>query len=413
MNTKTTSAIRTGVCEDSAWGSVMPPLYLSSNYRFASPEAPPTFDYTRSGNPTRNQLTEALATLESGSTAVATSSGMSAVLVALQLLGPNDLVVATHDCYGGTHRLIRAMEKKGQIRALFIDMNDEGAFQEALSLRPRMIWVETPSNPLLRVTDLRRVATAAREIEAIAVADNTFLSPALQRPLELGFDVVVHSTTKFINGHSDVVGGAVIAKAEALGEELAWWANCLGVTQSPFDSYQTLRGLRTLFARTAVHAENAREVVEALLSHEGVSRVYYPGIEGHPGHEVAKEQQDGFGSIVSFELAGGANAVNPFLEQLRLFTLAESLGGVESLICHPWSMTHASMEEEARVEAGIGRDLLRISVGIESADDLVADLSAALDATSDQLNRVPAESPQVKDPTLKSPIACGSGGPLP
>lgn len=374
-----TRTVQAGIARDPAYGAVMPPLYLSTNFRFAAPDDPPAFDYTRSGNPTRSLLHDALAELEGGASAVATSSGMSAVSVVLSLLAADDLVVVNHDCYGGTHRLLEALRRQGRLRVRFVDLHGPGAFHEIEGLRPRMIWVETPSNPLLRITDLGEVARLAASLGAWSVADNTFLSPALQRPLDFGFDLVVHSTTKFINGHSDMVGGAVVSADEALGEEVAWWANCLGVTQSPFDSYLTLRGARTLFARSEVHDRNTRAVVDVLTGHPEVARVYHPGLSDHPGHAVARRQQRGFGSLVSFELGGGAEAVEPFLQGLSLFTLAESLGGVESLICHPPSMTHASMEPAARERAGIRDNLLRLSVGIEATQDLVEDLRRALD----------------------------------
>ena len=375
-----TEAVRAGLAADPAYGAVMPPLYLSSNFRFNALEDPPAYDYTRSGNPTRTHLAEALAQLEGGVGAVATSSGMAAVGVVLNLVRADDLVLAPHDCYGGTHRLLAGLERQGRLRVRFVDFTDPASLAAGLERGPRMIWVETPSNPLLRITDLAAVAREARRSGAIAVADNTFLSPALQRPIEFGFDLVVHSTTKFINGHSDVVGGAVIAADDALFEEVAWWTNATGAAQSPFDSYLALRGVRTLFARTRVHAENTRAVVDVLASHPAVARVCYPGLATHPGHDLARRQQSGSGSLFSFELAGGRSAAEKFLSRLRLFTLAESLGGVESLICHPATMTHAAMDEAAQALAGIGKGLLRVSVGIESADDLVADVEQALSA---------------------------------
>jgi len=296
---------------------------------------------------------------------------------------PGELVIAAHDCYGGTYRLLRALANRGQFDVAFLDLTAEGAELEVARRRPRLLWIETPSNPLLRITDVRRLAAAGRAVGALVVADNTFLSPALQQPIALGADVVVHSTTKYLNGHSDVVGGAVIAADAALGEELCWWANCLGVTGSPFDSWLTLRGVRTLYARMEQHLANAREVVDVLRGHAAVGAVYYPGLPSHPGHDVARGQQSGFGAMVSFELAGGAEAVEPFTAGLRCFTLAESLGGVESLVAHPATMTHASMDPAARASAGIRDSLLRLSVGIERADDLVRDLTRALDGTAD------------------------------
>ncbi|MFL6289889.1 MAG: cystathionine gamma-synthase [Thermoanaerobaculia bacterium] len=378
-----TSAVRSGLCTDQHHGSVVPPIHLSSNFTFAGFGQPRTYDYTRSGNPTRDLLACALAEAEGGAGAVVTSTGMSAVHLVLQLLQPGDLVVAPFDCYGGTWRLLEACAAKGAFRVVFADLSDPGQREAALDAGPRLVWVETPSNPLLRITDLRAVCRQAARIGALVAADNTFLSPALQRPLELGADLVVHSTTKYLNGHSDVVGGAVVARDSQLLADVAWWANCLGIAGSPFDSYLTLRGLRTLHARMRVHLENAAAVVERLRTHPAVARVYWPGLEDHPGHAVAAAQQSGFGAMVSFELAGGPGggqpAVRAFVDGLRWFALAESLGGVESLVAHPATMTHASMDAEARRRAGIGDGLLRLSVGIEAAEDLVADVSAGLD----------------------------------
>jgi cystathionine gamma-synthase len=305
---------------------------------------------------------------------------MSAVMLVLQLVKPGELILAAHDCYGGTHRLLRSLAARGHFRVEFEDLTRGGVEPLIRARRPRLLWVETPSNPLLRITDIARAVKAGHEVGAIVTVDNTFLSPALQRPIELGADIVVHSTTKYINGHSDVVGGAVIARDAALGEELGWWANCLGITGSPFDSYLTLRGVRTLEARMRIHLENTAAVVDCLSNHPAVSKVYYPGLTSHPGHAIAEAQQTGFGAMVSFELSGGLVAVQEFLESLECFTLAESLGGVESLIAHPATMTHASMDCAARECAGIEDSLLRLSVGIEDAGDLVEDLRWALDA---------------------------------
>ena len=374
-----TRAVRAGIATDLHHGAVVPPIHLSSTFAFRGFNQKREYDYTRTANPTRSQLADALAELEEGSCAVVTSSGMSAVALVVQLLSPGDLVLAAHDCYGGTHRLLRSLAARGHFRVIFTDLTSPGAEAEIAIQRPRLVWIETPSNPLLRITNLRRIAAAGHAAGAIVVADNTFLSPALQRPLTLGADLVVHSTTKYLNGHSDVVGGAVIASDAALGTELAWWANCLGLTGAPFDSYLTLRGVRTLFARIAQHETNAHAVVAALCSHEAVTAVHYPGIPSHPGHELAREQQLGFGAMVSFEIAGGEASVETLARELRCFTLAESLGGVESLIAHPATMTHSSMDAAARANAGISDSLIRLSVGIELAEDLVGDLTRALD----------------------------------
>jgi cystathionine gamma-synthase len=377
-----TRAVRAGIATDLHHGAVVPPIHLSSTFAFEGFGKKRLYDYTRTGNPTREYLANALAELEEGEGAVVTSTGMSAVALVLQLLRPGDLVLAAHDCYGGTHRILRSLAARGHFQVAFVDLTCETAPETVKSRRPKLLWIETPSNPLLRVTDLAQIIEAGHEAEAIVAVDNTFLSPALQRPIEFGADLVVHSTTKYLNGHSDVVGGAVVASDASLLEELAWWANCLGITGAPFDSFLTLRGVRTLHARMRVHSENAARVVEQLSGHNAVRRVYYPGLSSHPGHTVAARQQDSFGAMVSFEVKGGIEGVERFVNALQCFTLAESLGGVESLIAHPATMTHASMDEAARATAGIDDSLLRLSVGIEHADDLVADLAVALDAVA-------------------------------
>jgi cystathionine gamma-synthase len=303
---------------------------------------------------------------------------MSAVALVLQLVRPGDLVVAAHDCYGGTHRLLRSLGARGHFDVAFVDLTCETATETVATRRPRLLWIETPSNPLLRITDLSCVVKAGHAAGSLVAVDNTFLSPVLQRPIEFGADLVVHSTTKYLNGHSDVVGGAVVASDPSIVEELAWWANCLGITGAPFDSFLTLRGLRTLHPRMRAHCENGARIVELLCSHPAVKRVYYPGLASHPGHRIAAAQQDGFGAMISFEIARGTAGVERFVNELRCFTLAESLGGVESLVAHPATMTHASMDETARAIAGISDSLLRLSVGIEHGDDLVADVELAL-----------------------------------
>jgi cystathionine gamma-synthase len=380
MTNLTTRAVRAGIDCDPAYGSVTPPIVLSANFTFEEFGKKRAYDYGRSGNPTRDQLAAAIADLEGGVGAIITSTGMSAIALVLQaLIKPGDRVLIPHDCYGGTWRLFKALSERGAFELEVVDFTDPETAEKALAEKARLVWVETPSNPLLRITNIARVATVAKAAGALVVADNTFLSPALQRPIEHGADVVVHSTTKFINGHSDVVGGAVIAADPAVLEEFGWWANALGLVGSPFDAFLTLRGLRTLTARQRVHEENTKAVAEILGQHRAVSRLHYPGCVGHPGHAVARKQQDGFGSLISFELAGGEGAVRRFVSGLQCISLAESLGGVESLISHPTTMSHASMDEAARQVAGILPGLLRFSVGIEDADDLVADLISALD----------------------------------
>jgi cystathionine gamma-synthase len=375
-----TRSVRAGLESDAQHGSVVPPIYLSTNFAFEKYGKPRKYDYTRSGNPTRDQLSRALADLEGGAGAVVTCTGLAAITLILATLPHGARVIAPYDCYGGTYRLLAALHAQGKIVADFVDQADAAALRSALEVgRVNLVWIETPSNPLLRVVDIRAIADAAHAVGALTVVDNTFLSPLWQQPLSLGADLVMHSTTKYLNGHSDVVGGAVIAATVELNDSLAWWANAIGVTGAPFDSFMTLRGVRTLHSRMRVHAENTAAVVDFLTQHAGVERVYYPGLPDHPGHEIARRQQSGFGAMLSFELKGGEAAVEAFLTGLECFTLAESLGGVESLISHPASMTHAGMEESARVRAGIGSGLLRVSVGIEDPADLVADLSAALE----------------------------------
>ena len=374
-----TRTVRAGLDSDATHGDVVPPIHLTSTFSFASFGKKRVYDYSRSGNPTRDLLGAALADLEGGAGAIVTASGMAAVTLAAHLCRAGERVVVPHDCYGGTFRLFSAYARQGLLQVDFVDSTDAAALNAALAARPKLLWLETPSNPLLRITDLAAASEAAHAVGALVVADNTFLSPVWQQPLELGADVVVHSTTKYLNGHSDVVGGVVIAKTQALNDELAWWGNCLGLTGAPFDSYLTLRGLRTLHARLALHATNAAAVAELLVAHPAVARVYYPGLAEHPGHAIARRKQRAFGGMVSFELARGPKAVRACVEGLEHFSLAESLGGVESLVAHPASMTHAAMEPSARARAGISDGLLRLSVGIESAADLVGDLRAGLE----------------------------------
>jgi len=374
-----TRSVRAGLESDAQHGSVVPPIYLSTNFAFEKYRTPRKYDYTRSGNPTRDQLGDALADLEDGAGAVVTCTGLSAITLILATLPSGARVIAPYDCYGGTYRLLAALHAQGNLVVEFVDQGDPTALRAALDKGARLVWIETPSNPLLRVVDIRAITEAAHAADALAVVDNTFLSPIWQQPLKLGADMVMHSTTKYLNGHSDVVGGAVIAATKELHDNLAWWANAIGVTGAPFDSFMTLRGVRSLHARMRVHAENTAAVVDCLARHPGVERVYYPGLPDHPGHDIARRQQSGFGAMLSFELHGGEAAVEAFLSGLECFTLAESLGGVESLISHPASMTHAGMEESARLRAGIGAGLLRVSVGIEDSADLVADLAAGLE----------------------------------
>lgn len=374
-----TLATRAGLESDPAYRAVVPPIYLSTNYGFSAFGKPGRFDYSRSNNPTRHLLGDTLAELEHGAGAVVTASGMGAVSTVLTALVPARGVIAVpHDCYGGSWRLFDALERKGLFTVITADFTRPETLAEVWDRRIDLVWLETPSNPLMRITDIRHIATRAHAAGAIVVADNTFCSPALQRPLELGADVVVHSTTKYINGHSDVVGGAAVAAEEATADQLRWWANCLGLTAGAFDSYMVLRGLRTLGPRMRSHTENAAALVGLLSSHPAVKAVYYPGLATHPGHELAARQQSGFGGMLSFEVADAAAAAR-VVDGLHLFSLAESLGGVESLICHPSTMTHAAMPPDVQAEAGLSPGLLRVSAGVEEAADLVADLRAGLD----------------------------------
>jgi len=379
LSSSVTRSVRAGVESDEHHGAVIPPLHLSSNFTFAGFAEPRRYDYTRSGNPTRDALGDAIADLEEGAGASITCSGMAAITLVSQLLGPNDLLIAPHDCYGGTFRLFRSLAEKKQIAVEFVDQTDGQALAAALAKSPKILWIETPSNPLLRIVDVQQLAAAAHAVDALVVVDNTFLSPALQQPIKLGADIVVHSTTKYLNGHSDVVGGAVVSATDELAESLRYWSNCIGVSGAPFDSYLTLRGIRTLHARVRQHEENAQRVAESLAADRRVEHVYYPGLPDDPGHELASRQQSGFGGMVSFDLKGGESAVRAFVESLRHFSLAESLGGVESLVCHPSSMTHAPLSHAAKKAAGIGPGLVRLSVGIEHGDDLLEDIGNALD----------------------------------
>jgi cystathionine gamma-synthase len=374
----TTRSVRAGLESDDVTGAVVPPLHLSSTYAFRGYGDKRQYDYSRSGNPTRDLLGNALADLEGGAGGVITGTGMSAITLVGHLLPQGARIVAPHDCYGGTFRLFTAWNKRNELKVDFVRFGDAAELDAALSQKTDLLWIETPSNPLLRITDIAALVQKVKGKGTLVVVDNTFLSPAWQRPLELGADIVVHSTTKYINGHSDCVGGAVVAKTMELHEQLAWWANALGLTGGAFDSFLTLRGLRTLEARLAVHGPNAQQLAEWLKAQKGVHKVYYPGLPDHPGHEVAKRQQSAFGAIVTLELEGGTQAVKRFVEGLQFFSLAESLGGVESLVAHPASMTHAAMAPEARAAAGLVDGLLRLSIGIESVEDLRRDLAQGL-----------------------------------
>jgi len=374
----TTSAVRAGINTDEHHGAVVAPIHLSSTYSLKGFNDKRQFDYSRTGNPTRATFAEAIAGLEQGSVGIVTSTGMAAVHLICQLLSTEDTVVIPHDCYGGSFRLFTHLAKRGQFKLIVVDQNDQQALATALAKKPKLVLLESPSNPLLRLVDIEDVTKACHAVGALVAVDNTFLSPALQQPLTLGADIVFHSTTKYINGHSDVVGGVLVTKTTELGEKLAWWANCIGITGSAFDSFLALRGLKTLPVRLKQHQENALQVAEFLKNHDAIDAVYFPGFIDHPGHEIAKKQQAGFGAMLSFEVKGGVEAVKKLFDNLALFTLAQSLGGVESLISHPSTMTHAGMEIADQLEAGITQSLVRISVGIEDIDDILTDLAHGL-----------------------------------
>ncbi|EZI33976.1 cystathionine gamma-synthase [Pantoea agglomerans] len=373
-----TIAVRSGLNDDEQYGCVVPPIHLSTTYNFLDFNEPRAHDYSRRGNPTRDVVQRTLAELEGGAGAVLTNTGMSAIhLVTTVFLKPGDLLVAPHDCYGGSYRLFDSLSKRGAYRVKFVDQGDPVALQAALDENPKLVLIESPSNPLLRVVDISAICAAARAAGAISVVDNTFMSPALQNPLALGADLVIHSCTKYLNGHSDVVAGAVIAKDPQLATDLAWWANNIGVTGAAFDSYLLLRGIRTLSPRIAAAQRNALAIVEYLKQQKLVKKLYHPSLPENAGHEHAVRQQRGFGAMLSFEVDGDEVLLRRFLKALQLFTLAESLGGVESLISHTATMTHAGMSAEARAAAGISDTLLRVSVGIEDHEDLIADLDNA------------------------------------
>lgn len=374
-----TIAVANGIAADEVFGTVTPPIYLSSTFAFSGFERHRGYEYSRTANPGRDLLADTLAKLEGGAGAVVTASGMAAVDLVLSLAHQGDLVVAPHDCYGGTYRLLAARRDRGHFDLAFVDQSDADALAAVFARKPALVLVESPSNPLMRVVDIRAIAAQAKKAGARVAVDNTFLSPALQRPLALGADLVIHSTTKYINGHSDVVGGAVVCASEADAAALGHWANVTGSIGSPFDAYLTLRGVRTLFPRIERQQENAAAVAAFLAGRSEVAAVHYPGLASHPSHAIAKTQQAGFGAMLSFDLAGGTDTVRRFVEATRVFTLAESLGGVESLVAHPATMTHAGMGAEARAAAGIGDGLLRLSVGLEAEADLIADLKTALE----------------------------------
>ena len=354
--------------------SVTPPLWMSDTYGWADCETKPDYDYARTASPNRDLLAEALAELEGAAGGVVTGSGQAAAMLALLLVPGGATVVAPHDCYGGTFRLIQGLADKGKLEALYVDQRDDEAFAAAMARRPFLVWLETPSNPLLRIVDIARRAGEAKAAGALVAVDNTLPTPCRQRPLALGCDIVVHSTTKALNGHSDLIGGALLAATPELVEQAAWWANAAGLTGPAFDAWQTLRGLRTLPLRIDRQEATAIAVADWLASHPKVEEVIFPGLASHPDHALAARQQGGPGFMLSFRVKGGATAAKAFSQRLQLISLAASLGSYATLICLPSTMTHRGMPPEAQAKAGIGGDLLRLSVGLEAPEDLIADL---------------------------------------
>jgi cystathionine gamma-synthase/cystathionine gamma-lyase len=374
-----TRAIHAGQDPDPATGAVIVPVYQTSTYQQESVGRHKGFEYSRTGNPTRKALETALASLEDGKYGLAFASGVAATTAVLSLLSSGDEIVAGDDLYGGTYRLLEKVFRKWGITTTYVPSDDPRSFARAITPKTKLIWIETPTNPLLKIIDIRLVAEIARSREIPLAVDNTFAGPYFQKPLALGADIVVHSTTKYIAGHSDVIGGAIIANDEKIYRALKFYQNAAGAVPGPWDSWLTLRGIKTLAVRMKAHEENARYLAPFLFSHPNVQTVHYPGLPSHPGHALASRQTTGFGGMLSLELKGGAQAVDRFLSRLKLFFLAESLGGVESLVCHPARMTHASIPREERVARGLNDNLLRLSIGIEDKEDLKEDLQQALE----------------------------------
>ena len=376
-----TRAIHAGQEPDPTTGAIMTPIYTSSTYVQESPGVHKGYDYSRSINPTRKALEACIADLEGSNFGYAFASGMSASATVLEILSSGDHVIAMDDLYGGTYRLFENVRKRSAgLDFTFCDLSNVKALEASLKPNTRMIWIETPTNPLLKIADLKAIASFAKNNNLIAVCDNTFCSPFVQNPLEFGFDIVVHSATKYLNGHSDLIGGVVVCSDDKteLAEQLLYLQNAVGSIMNPFDSFLLLRSLKTLPVRMERHCSNAIQIANFLESHNSIQRVIYPGLESHPQHEIAKEQMNGFGGMISVEIKGGLEGAKKFLERTEIFSLAESLGGVESLIEHPAIMTHASIPPEVREEIGISDGLVRLSVGIEALEDLIDDLEKAL-----------------------------------
>ena len=377
-----TLAIHAGQSPDPSTGAVMTPIYATSTYAQASPGVHQGFEYSRTHNPTRFAYERCVAALESGTRGFAFASGMAATSTILELLDSGSHVVAMDDIYGGSYRLFERVRKRtAALDFSFVDLTDLAAFESAIRPETRLVWVETPTNPMLKIVDIQAVCAIAHKHGLRVVVDNTFASPILQRPIELGADLVMHSATKYLNGHSDMVGGMVVVGNDTgLAEQMAFLQNATGAVQGPFDSFLALRGLKTLHLRMKAHCENAMALAEYLQTHHAIEKVIYPGLKSHPQHELARRQMDGFGGIISIVLKGGFDSAKRFCESTQLFTLAESLGGVESLVNHPAVMTHASIPAERREVLGISDGLVRLSVGIEHQDDLLEDLDCALKA---------------------------------
>jgi len=375
-----TVCVQSGTRKDTTFNAVAVPIYATSTFAFEGPGKTKGYDYSRTANPTRAALEECLAALEGGAGATATATGMAAETSVMSLFPAGSHVIAGHDIYGGTYRLFASILAARGLTFSFVDMSVPGNVRRALRPETRAIWIETPSNPLLGLVDIAAICALARRHGQTSIVDNTFMSPIFQRPLALGADLVVHSTTKYLNGHSDMVGGAIVSRTPELAARIAALVNALGTCSSPFDSWLVLRGIRTLPIRMTAHARNAQGLAEFLAGHPAVERVYYPGLRTHPQHRLAKRQMTGFGGMLSFDIRGGQAAAFRFIQALRIFAFAESLGGVESLVEHPETMSHASMTPEARRAAGITGANVRLSTGIEDRDDLVADVAQALAA---------------------------------
>lgn len=364
---------------DPAYGAVMPPIYQTSTYKQTLPGDHKGFEYSRTANPTRTHLQQALAAIENGKYGLAFASGLASIDALIKLLNPGDEVISTSDLYGGTYRLFTRVFEKYGIRFHFADLQETASLEKLINKNTKLLWLETPTNPTLKIIDIAACSNIAKKHGILTVVDNTFASPYLQRPLELGADIVMHSVTKYLGGHSDVIMGALVLNDDALAEKLYFLQNASGAVPGPQDSFLVLRGIKTLHVRMQRHCENAREIAHFLNEHPKVKQVYWPGLASHPNHEIARLQMKDFGGMLSFEMTGGIEKINPFLIQLRYFTLAESLGGIESLVGHPASMTHASIPAEERVKSGVTDTLIRLSIGIEDVEDLITDLQNALD----------------------------------